>query len=173
MSLYCDTDAAYLVALGAKSRIAGYFYLSDNQNGNTSPHKTLNAPIHVECKLLKHVVSSAAEAETGGVYSNCQFAVPLRRMLEALGHKQPPTIIKTDNATARSFVNKTLKQKHSKSWDMRYYWLLDRVAQAQFLIYWDKGLNNYGDYYTKHWPATYHQTIRPTYILKGNYIITS
>ena len=52
-------------------------------------------------------------------------------MLQALGHTQNPTAIKTDNKTAEQFVNKTLKFKRSKSWDMRYFWLLDRVTQQQ------------------------------------------
>ena len=60
MQLLLDSDAAYLVAPKAKSRVAGYFYLSTK-----SGQPTLNAPIHVECALLKHVISSAAEAQTG------------------------------------------------------------------------------------------------------------
>ena len=51
---------------------------------------------------------------------------------------------------------------------MRYYWIKDRVSQQQFIIYWDSGLNNYADYFTKHFSPTYHQQIRSTYILKGN-----
>ena len=170
MCLHVDSDAAYLVAPGAKSRIAGYYYLSSRYTPTDStinPTPPLNAPVHVECKLLKHVVSSSAEAETGGIYANCQTSIPLRHMLEALDHPQLPTAIKTDNQTAGQFVNKTLKLKRSKSWDMRYFWLLDRVTQQQFYIYWDKGSNNHGDYFTKHWPANYHQEIRPRYILKG------
>ena len=91
-------------------------------------HSPLNAPIHVECKTLKHVVSSAAEAETGGLYSNCTFAIPLRQMLAALGHPQGITPVKTDNQTAASFVNNNLKAKRSKTWDMRYFWLKDRIS---------------------------------------------
>ena len=53
---------------------------------------------------------------------------------------------------------------------MRYFWLKDRVSQSEFIIYWDKGSNNHADYWTKHWPARYHQQIRPTYILKGNHL---
>ena len=88
-------------------------------------------------------------------------------MLEALGHQQQPTKIKTDNATASAFCNATLKQKRSKTWDMRWYWLQDRIHQGQFIIYWDKGKNNYADYHTKHFPPSYHSLIRPKYILKG------
>ena len=122
MCLHIDSDAAYLVAPGAKSRIAGYYYLSSKYKPTTDslePKPPLNAPVHVECRLLKHVVSSSAEAETGGIYANCQAAIPIRHMLQALGHAQLPTAIKTDNKTAGQFVNKTLKLKRSKSWDMR------------------------------------------------------
>ena len=91
-------------------------------------------------------------------------------MLHALSHIQPPTPVKTDNATASSFFNKTLKAKRSKSWNMRYFWLLDRITQKQFLVYWDKGLNNFADYFTKHFCPSHHQKIRSTYILKGHHL---
>ena len=48
MCLYIDTDAAYLVAPNSKSRVAGYFYLSDHSN-NIKYTPTFNAAIHVEC----------------------------------------------------------------------------------------------------------------------------
>ena len=107
--LHVDSDAAYLVAPGAKSRIAGYYYLSSKYKpteDTINPTPTLNAPAHVECRLLKHVVSSSAEAETGGIYANCQTAIPLRHMLETLDHPQLPTTIKTDNENAGQFFDK-------------------------------------------------------------------
>ena len=174
MCLHVDTDAAYLVAPGAKSRIAGYYYLGNKYtvaNNTIHPKPTLNGPLHVECKLLQYVVSSAAEAETGGIFANCNSIIPIRNMLKVLGHHQPPTPIKTDNATASSFINKTLKLKRSKSWDMRYFWLLDRISQQQFYIYWDKGTNNHADYWTKHFAPSHHQKIRNTYILKGYHLV--
>ena len=74
----------------------------------------MNAPIHIECILLKHVVSSAAEAETGALFHNCKTTIGIRQILEALGHKQHITHIKTDNSTAMSFCNSTLKEKEVK-----------------------------------------------------------
>ena len=68
MILNIDSDAAYLVAPKARSRVAGYYYMS-NLPTSTKPPK-LNGAILVECKTLKHVVSSAAEAETGGIFHN-------------------------------------------------------------------------------------------------------
>ena len=91
MILRVDSDAAYLVAPKARSRVAGYYYLSSLDK---SPR--LNGAVHVECKTLRHVVASAAEAETAGVFHNAQIVLPIRRILEALNHPQPPTPIKTD-----------------------------------------------------------------------------
>ena len=162
MILHIDSDAAYLVAPKARSRIAGYYYFSNHPSKNTTTR--LNGAIHVECKTLRHVVSSAAEAEIAGVYHNAQTAIPMRTILEALGHSQPPTPIKTDNSTANGFIHDNIHQKRSKSWDMRYYWLRDRHTQKQFLFFWDKGSNNEADYFTKHFPAVYHRHKRSRYV---------
>ena len=162
MILHIDSDAAYLVAPRARSRVAGYFHLAEHPF--KTKHPTLNAAIHVECKTLRHVVSSAAEAEIGGVYHNAQTAIPIRTILQALGHIQPPTPIKTDNSTANGFIHDNIHQKRSKSWDMRYYWLRDRQTQQQFLFFWDKGKNNDADYFTKHHPTIYHRHKRSRYV---------
>ena len=167
MQLYIESDAAYLVCPGAKSRVAGYFHMG-RIAVPLNPPTTPNAPVHIECKLLKHVVSSAAEAETAGIYTNCCTALDLRNILEALGHKQKPIEVKTDNSTAVAFSNKELKAKRSKSWDMRLHWLQDRMNQQQFSIKWGKGSENKADYFTKHFPPSYHQRIRSQYILKGH-----
>ena len=54
------------------SRVAKYFYLHLPPNANKCYRKGYNAPIHVECSTLKNVVSSAAEAECGGIFQNCE-----------------------------------------------------------------------------------------------------
>ena len=158
MVLSIDSDAAYLVEPQARSRVAGYFQL------NSQP-RFVNGALLIECKTLRHVVASSAEAETAGLFHNAQVAIPIRYMLNQLGHQQPATPLKTDNRTATSFVHNNLTQKRSKSWDMRYYWLRDKEATQQFTIYWDKGTNNHADYYTKHHPVKIHKTLRPCYVL--------
>ena len=40
-------------------------------------------------------------------------------------------------------------------------------SHGQFIIYWEEGLTNFADYFTKHFSSSYHQKIRSTYILKG------
>ena len=162
MVLNIDSDAAYLVAPKARSRVAGYFHFSSTPN--VIETSRLNGAILVECKTLRHVVSSASEAETGGIFHNAQVAIPIRRLLEVLRHPQPPTPLKTDNSTACGFIHDNIHQKRSKSWDMRYYWLRDRLAQLQFRFFGDKGSNNNADYHTKHHPTKYHRLMRSRYV---------
>ena len=71
--------------------------------------------------------------------------------------------MKTGSNTANGIISNTMKQKHSKAIDMRFYWLRDRAQQGQFNIYWDSGKHNLGDYYTKHHPPTHHKQVRPIY----------
>ena len=91
-------------------------------------------------------------------------------MLSTLGHPQPPTPLKTDNKTASSFANDTLQAKRSKSWDMRYFWIKDKISNGEFIVYWEQGLSNFADYFTKHFPPSHHQRLRSTYVLKGHCI---
>ena len=162
MILNIDSDAAYLVLPKAKSRIAGFFQLTDNPRAS-HPLPT-NGPLLVECKTLKHVVTSAAEAETSALFHNAKTAIPIRRILIQLGHPQPPTPIKVDNSTAAGFVNKNITQKRSKSWDMRFHWLRDKETLDTIKVYWDSGKNNKADYFTKTHPTPTHRGLRPTYI---------
>ena len=162
MVLHVDSDAAYLIAPKARSRVAGYFRMGNQQNNKTK--STLNGAIHVECKTLRHVVSSAAEAEKVGVYHNAQMALPIWVVLQALNHPQPSTSTKTDNSTAAGFIHDNIHQKRYKSWDMRCYWLRERQTQQQFRFFLDKGSNNDADYFTKHFPTCYHRVKRARYV---------
>ena len=116
MVLHIDSDAAYLVAPKARSRIAGFYHLTNHPSSCQTPQK--NSAILVEHKTLRQVVSSAAEAETAALFYNARNAIPIRYLLECLGHKQAPTPIKTDNSTALGYVHNTIQQRKSKSWDM-------------------------------------------------------
>ena len=84
MIMHVDSDAAYLVAPGAKSRIAGYYYLSDHPKNST--FSQLNSSFHAVCKFTKYVVASATKAKTAGLFFNAQNIIFLRRILIALGH---------------------------------------------------------------------------------------
>ena len=143
MILNIGSDAAYLVAPKARSRVTGYYHLSSIPYATRHPR--VDGTIFLECKTLRHVVSSAAEAETSGIFHNAQVSIPIRRLLQISNHPQPPPPLKTDSSTANSFIHDNIHQKHFKSWDMRYYWLRYRMAQLQFMFFWDKGKNSYVD----------------------------
>ena len=64
MILFIDSDAAYLVETEAKSRAGGFFYLG-NKDG-----KLMNGSILILAKIIKFVMSSAAEAEIAALFMN-------------------------------------------------------------------------------------------------------
>jgi hypothetical protein len=67
MILHNHSNAAYLVASEAQSRVGGYTYLG---NTNTNTLQIINGPILVIAKIIKSVMSSAAEAEVGALFMN-------------------------------------------------------------------------------------------------------
>ena len=161
MILHVHSDASYLSAPKARSRVAGYFHLTLSTHDQ---NPLFNAPIHVESKVLRHVMSSAAEAELGALFENCKIAEVIRTTLEEMGHLQSPTAIVTDNFIAHGIANNNLKVKQSKTMDMRFFWVRDRVKQNHFKIHWEKGKVNRADYFTKHHSAAHHKRTRPLYI---------
>ena len=80
MILRVDSDAVYLVEPGAKSRAGGYFYFSNHINPK------LNGPIYCISTLIKAVMSSAAEAELGGLFLNATNVVSIRNTLHDMNH---------------------------------------------------------------------------------------
>jgi hypothetical protein len=166
MILHVESDASYLSESKARSRYAGYHYLSAKPSAtpDKDPIPPFNAAVHVPCQILREIVSSAAEAELAGLFHNAKEACPIRICLEELGHPQPSTPIVTDNSTAVGIATDTIKQKRSKAIDMRFYWIRDRVKQKQFQVLWRKGTLNKADYFTKHHPAKHHQAMRSTYL---------
>ena len=94
MILRSYSDAAYLVAPQARSRAGGYHYLTSNAGS------LFNAPIFVLAKVIKRVMSSAAEAETSALFMNAQEDAGIRTCLRAMGFPQPAAVMKTDNVTA-------------------------------------------------------------------------
>jgi hypothetical protein len=114
------------------------------------------------------VAASAAESEVGACFQNAQTAAPLPITLMELGHNQLVTPIQTDNSTSFGILNETIKQKHSKSMDMKYYWLQDRVHQKQYDVYWRPGKDNLGDFHTKHHPAQHQQAMHPIMLHQAN-----
>jgi len=160
MILHIHSDASYLSEPAARSRVGGFFYLDNGDHA--VPH--LNGAIHVISQIMNTVMASAAEAEFGGLFLNGQAACPIRTTLQEMGYPQPATPIVTDNECAQGIANDTVKQRRSKAMDMRFYWIRDRIAQKQFQVFWQRGLTNLADYFTKHHSPVHHQRMRPKYL---------
>jgi hypothetical protein len=94
MQLTIESDASYLSVFKARSRAAGYFYLSSCSQPIT------NRVIHVFCHMMREVVSSLAGAKHGAFFDSSKEACPLRIALEELGHSQAPTALTTYNSSA-------------------------------------------------------------------------
>jgi hypothetical protein len=156
MVLSIHSDASYLTEKGARSRAGGHFYMSNNAQFPSNNGAVLNV-----ASIIKAVMTSAAEAELGALYINAREAVPMRIVLEEMGHPQPPTPTQTDNTTAVGVVTNKIQPRRTKAMDMRFHWLRDRECQKQFRFYWRPGTLNLADYWTKHHCAAHHQTIRP------------
>ena len=119
-------------------------------------------------QIIRAVMSSAAEAELGALFINAKTAVSMRTTLIELGHPQPRTPMQTDNATAHALLTNKILTKALKAMDMRFHWLRCRDAQGQFRYYWRPGTQNLADYFTKHHPATHHNSVRPTILTAAN-----
>lgn len=171
MGLHAHSDASYLSESEARSRIGGIFFLSDRSSDKAkppdpdAPPPPFNGAVLVVSSILKAVMSSATEAETGGLFYNCKEATVLRQTLIDMGHPQPATPIQTDNACAAGIANDTVKQRRSKAMDMRFYWVKDRVANGDFIIHWRRGTDNLADYFTKHHSPAHHRLMRSRYIV--------
>jgi hypothetical protein len=164
MILHIHSDTSYLSVSKARSRLGGLFYLGYNPPNQDK----LNGSILNVSSVIKNAVASAAESEVSSFFQNAQTAAPLRTALLEPGHTQPATPLRTDNSTAYGILNETIQHKRSKSMDMKYYWLQDRVRQKQFGVYWRPGKDNLGDYHTKHHPAQHHTDMRPLLLHQAN-----
>ena len=121
MVLHIDSDASYLSVKNARSRVGGHVYLSTKSVPDNKPptHSPLpHRPLHAICSILRNMMTSAAESELGGLFYNAKEACVIQITLEELGHLQPAISTKTDNTTAASIANKTIKPKKSKFMDM-------------------------------------------------------
>ena len=161
MILHVHSDASYLTEAEARSRAGGHYFLSGQPTKTPVQH---NGAIHTVCGILKHVMSSAAEAEVGALFINGKETTVLRLTLLDMGWPQLPTPIQTDNSTASGIINRSIKQHRSRAMDMRFYWIRDRAEQNQFKIFWAPGYINLGDYFTKHHSPAHHRRVRPYYL---------
>jgi hypothetical protein len=89
--------------------------------------------------------------------------------LEESGHQQPKnTHPLRNNAAAVGIANNALKQQRSRSMEMQYFRVCDKVAQDAHDVKWHPGQENLTDYQSKHHPRANHTAVRPWYLHKVN-----
>jgi hypothetical protein len=162
MILNIHSDASYLSEAKARSRACGHFFLGWMPR-NGEPIR-LNGAFHVSTTILRFVVASAAEAELGALYHNCRTGIIFRLTLSDMGHPQPQTPVHCDNATAVGIANNTIKRQRSRSMEMRFFWIGDKIAQEMYNLQWHPGQENLADYQSKHHVGSHHTMVRPWYL---------
>jgi hypothetical protein len=160
MILCLHSYASYLSEPDKKSRAAGHFWL-----GSDKAEHLDNGAIVTLTKAIKHVMSSASEAETAALFYNCKAAAPLRVTLAEMGHSQPKTPVTTDNSTAQGLITKVMVPKAAKSYDMRFNFLKCRLAQKQFDFIWRRGKDNRADYHSKRHTVKHYIEKRPNFVV--------
>jgi hypothetical protein len=107
-------------------------------------------------------------AYDSALFLNEQEAQVLQLILTELGHPQLPTTIHIDNTTKVGIVDNMIKHQRLQAIEMQYFWLLDGKTQQYFKFYYQPGLENLGDYPSKHHTADIHQDVRPYYVHMKN-----
>jgi hypothetical protein len=82
-------------------------------------------------------------------------------MLADLHHPQTKTLVHCDNATAIGIANNTVKHQHSRSMEMRFFWIGDKIAQDIYGLSCHPGQENLADYQSKHHIGTHHKALIP------------
>lgn len=164
MILHSQSDLGYLTETNARSRVGGHHYLGNKTTSANSHIKIVNGPIETICTILGPVVASAGEGEYGAAFINAQCVVGLRNTLADLGYPQPTTTIEVDNKCAVGLANRTIRQKKSKTVDMRFHWIRDRIDQGQIKVIWRRGRTNLADYFTKSHPVHHVRAMRKFFV---------
>jgi hypothetical protein len=166
MIMNIHSDASYLSEPNARSRTCGYFFMGSMPKEG-QPIR-LNGAFHVNTQIMKFVVASAAEAELGALFRNCQDGIMFRTTLHNLGHPQPRTPVHCDNATAVGIASNTVKRQRARAMEMRFMWVGDKLAQQMYELIWHPGQENLADYQSKHHVGAHHVNVRPYYLHMEN-----
>jgi hypothetical protein len=87
MILHIHSDTSYLSENEAKSRAGGFFYMGSDTK---TDRKLTNGAILIISKVLKHVMSSAAEAEIGAVFYKRQGRSSPQDNIRRIGAQATP-----------------------------------------------------------------------------------
>ena len=119
MIMNVHSDASYLLESKARSRTCGHFFMGWTPVDD-EPLR-LNGAFFVNTTIMRFVVASAAEAEMGTLFRNCQDGIIFRLTLADMGHPQPKTPVHCNNATAVGIANNTVKRQRARAMEMQFF----------------------------------------------------
>jgi hypothetical protein len=118
MVLAVHNNSSYLSKPKARSHAGRHIFMAGRDDTPTN-----NGAVLSILKLIRAVMSSAAEAELGALFINAKTAISMRHTLKELGHSQLPAPMQTDNKTANDLLTNKIMPKALKAMDMRFHWL--------------------------------------------------
>ena len=151
MIVRSQCDASYNGRPKGRSTQGSLVYLGDLDHP-----AEINGAVECFSSIISVVCASAAEAEYAALFQTAKVLLPIRSLLNDLGYQQPPTLIMCDNAVAVKLANQNMVEKMSKTFDVRFHWIQDRIQQGQFAVVWRKGAQNLADIFTKLLPVSQH-----------------
>jgi hypothetical protein len=156
MELIAYTDASYLTRPDGRSVAGGIAFC-----GSHAAPESSNGAILTHSVVIDSVCASVAEAEYGALFLFARECVEVRQILHDLGYPQAPTRLICDNSCAVGIATDTVSAKRTKSIDMRFHWVRDRIRQGQFAVSWLEGARNLADFFTKPLPVHKHLELLP------------
>jgi len=164
MQLVMYADASFQSRTKARSVYGTYAFLGNIEHlARPLPIDALtkatrpSSPILCLSKTIPVVCASAAEAEYAANFYTAGAGCALRCILEALGHTQGPTTIFGDNTSAIGLAYDRMKPQKSRTYDLQFHWIKDRIRQGQFALKQVPSTDNMADFFTKALPADVHQ----------------
>ena len=108
------TNASYLSKPQAQSHVGGYLSML-----SYCPIPPCNGVVLNITQLIKLVMTSAAETESGALFINIHEAVLEWMTLRDVGHSQPWTPMQTDDSMAQEWSTATFNQeeRRQRAWD--------------------------------------------------------
>jgi hypothetical protein len=118
MILCAHANAGFHNESKGRSQASTHIFISKN-----NPFPKHNGLVLLISQIMKFVMSSAAKAKLGALYTTAKEMVPLHQTLIKMGWPQPRTPIQMDNSTAIGVTNLTIVPHKTKSIDLRLWWL--------------------------------------------------
>ncbi len=166
IGLNIHSDALYLTEPNGRSRACRHFFMGSLPEDGTLIK--LNEAFRTLCGIMQFVVASAAEAELGALFLNCQEGMIFRLTLEDLGHPQPKNPRTLQQCNRHQNQNNTIKWLRLRAMDMKCFWVGDKVSQDVYSLKWHPGQENLADYQGKHHTGAHHMAVWSYYLHENN-----